>query len=142
MWRTIRLGLGAFLVAVLLAATAGTANAAVWWSSDRWGTWSSGGYTLYNNIWGSGAGAQCVFRHDADHIGLMAQTPHTDSHIGFGACDVKLQLRQFLEKAAAQRVEPDQQFSEADKGRVRGGGGRRGHGAANLLWHEWRDRQL
>jgi hypothetical protein len=39
---------------------------AVWSSTDRWGTWNNGGYTLYNNIWGSGA--RC---RTADDLGQL-----------------------------------------------------------------------
>jgi hypothetical protein len=75
--RSIRLGIGAFLVAVLLAATATTARAAVWWSSDRWGTWSSGGYTLYNNIWGAGFGPQTIWANSPGNWGVWADHPNT-----------------------------------------------------------------
>jgi hypothetical protein len=75
--RTARLGIGAFLVAVLLAATPTTAHAAVWWSSDRWGTWSSGGYTLYNNVWGAGFGPQTIWANSPSNWGVWADHPNT-----------------------------------------------------------------
>jgi hypothetical protein len=77
MSRTVRLGIGAFLVAVVLGFTASTAHAAVWWSSDRWGTWSSNGYTLYNNIWGSGYGPQTIWANSTSNWGVWANHPNT-----------------------------------------------------------------
>jgi len=63
--------------AVLLAVTAAPAHAAVWESSDRWGTWSSGGYTLYNNIWGSGHGTQTIWANSPSNWGVRADHPNT-----------------------------------------------------------------
>ena len=63
--------------AVLLAVTAAPAQAAVWQSSDRWGTWSSGGYTLYNNIWGSGYGTQTIWANSPSNWGVHADHPNT-----------------------------------------------------------------
>lgn len=63
--------------ALLLAVTAAPAHAAVWQSSDRWGTWSSGGYTLYNNIWGSGYGTQTIWANSPSNWGVHADHPNT-----------------------------------------------------------------
>lgn len=69
------------IVAVLatfgLVAAAAPANAAVWGSCDQWATWNSGGYTLYNNIWGSGAGPQCIWANHATNWGVWANHPNT-----------------------------------------------------------------
>jgi len=35
--------------------------AATWSSSDQWATYQLGNYTIYNNIWGSGAGSQTLY---------------------------------------------------------------------------------
>lgn len=75
--RTLRLAVGALLLVMVLGFQAGTANAAVWWSSDRWGTWSSGGYTLYNNIWGSGFGPQTIWANSPSNWGVWANHPNT-----------------------------------------------------------------
>ncbi|MFI0779077.1 hypothetical protein [Streptomyces sp. NPDC021212] len=53
------------------------AQAATWSSSDQWGNWSSGGYTLYNNIWGSGAGTQTIWANSASDWGVWANHPNT-----------------------------------------------------------------
>lgn len=77
MLRTARLAIVAAVVAVLLAMTAGTAHAATWSSSDRWATWQNGGYTLYNNIWGSGYGPQSIWANSYGNWGVWANHPNT-----------------------------------------------------------------
>lgn len=54
-----------------------TAFAAVWTSSDQWGNWSNGGYTVYNNIWGSGAGTQTIWADSYSKWGVTANHPNT-----------------------------------------------------------------
>ncbi len=64
----------------LLAATAVAvqpANAATWSSSDKWGTWSNGGYTVRNNVWGGGAGAQSIWANSYSNWGVWANHPNT-----------------------------------------------------------------
>ncbi|MGR3935631.1 GH12 family glycosyl hydrolase domain-containing protein [Streptomyces sp. BRA346] len=56
---------------------AAPAQAATWSSSDQWGNWSTGGYTLYNNIWGSGAGSQTIWANSASDWGVWANHPNT-----------------------------------------------------------------
>ncbi|MFF8842302.1 hypothetical protein ACF08N_06140 [Streptomyces sp. NPDC015127] len=53
------------------------AQAAVWSSCDRWGNTGLNGYTLYNNIWGSGAGAQCIWANSGTNWGVWADHPAT-----------------------------------------------------------------
>ena len=78
MLRTARQSVFAALLAFILAGVIATpAQAAVWWSSDRWGTWSSGGYTLYNNVWGSGYGPQTIWANSATNWGVWANHPNT-----------------------------------------------------------------
>lgn len=56
---------------------AAPAQAATWSSSDQWGNWSTGGYTLYNNIWGSGAGSQTIWANSASDWGVWANHPNS-----------------------------------------------------------------
>lgn len=67
--------------ALALGATLGLASApaqaAVWNSCDQWGNTTLDGYILYNNIWGSGAGAQCVWANSGTHWGTWADHPNT-----------------------------------------------------------------
>jgi hypothetical protein len=62
-----------FLVGALLALST-PLGAQIYSSCDQWGNTTTNGYNIYNNIWGSGAGTQCltVFAHnnwyvDANH---------------------------------------------------------------------------
>ncbi|MER6572987.1 hypothetical protein ABT288_44295 [Streptomyces sp. NPDC001093] len=67
--------------ALALGATAGLASApasaAVWSSCDRWGSTTLNGYTLYNDIWGSGAGSQCIWANSGTNWGVWANHPDT-----------------------------------------------------------------
>ncbi|MFF9057125.1 hypothetical protein ACIRPQ_10285 [Streptomyces sp. NPDC101213] len=67
--------------ALALGATVGLAaapaQAAVWSSCDQWGNTGLDGYTLYNNIWGSGAGSQCVWANSGTNWGVWADHPNT-----------------------------------------------------------------
>ncbi|MBX9362472.1 hypothetical protein [Streptomyces sp. WAC04114] len=67
--------------ALALGATVGLtsapASAAVWNSCDQWGNTNLNGYTLYNNIWGSGAGSQCIWANSGTNWGVWADHPGT-----------------------------------------------------------------
>jgi hypothetical protein len=77
MTKTVRLVIPAFITAVVLAFAGTAAQAAAWSSSDKWGTWSNGGYTLYNDVWGSGAGAQTIWANSYSNWGVWANHPNT-----------------------------------------------------------------
>ncbi|MFJ9602684.1 glycoside hydrolase family 12 protein [Streptomyces althioticus] len=68
-------------LALALGATVGPASApahaAVWNSCDQWGNTTLDGYILYNNIWGSGAGSQCVWANSGTNWGVWADHPNT-----------------------------------------------------------------
>ncbi|WP_405577755.1 glycoside hydrolase family 12 protein [Streptomyces sp. NBC_01092] len=67
--------------AMALGATVGLASApasaAVWNSCDQWAGTNLNGYTLYNNIWGSGAGGQCIWANSGTGWGVWADHPNT-----------------------------------------------------------------
>lgn len=66
--------------AVVVAATvtaALPAQAATWSSSDKWATWSNGGYTIRNDVWGSGAGPQTIWANSYSNFGVWANHPNT-----------------------------------------------------------------
>lgn len=68
----------ALLVAVAtVVCTAGTAQAAVWGSSGQWASWSNNGYTLYNDVWGSGAGPQSIWANSYRNWGVWSNQPNT-----------------------------------------------------------------
>ncbi|WP_327318193.1 glycoside hydrolase family 12 protein [Streptomyces sp. NBC_01235] len=56
---------------------AAPASAAVWSSCEQYGNTSLNGYTLYNNIWGSGAGSQCFWANSGTNWGVWANHPNT-----------------------------------------------------------------
>jgi hypothetical protein len=61
----------------VLGLVAAPAQAATWSSSDQWGSWSNGGYTLYNDVWGSGAGPQTIWANSSSNWGVWANHPNT-----------------------------------------------------------------
>ncbi|MFC8433611.1 hypothetical protein [Streptomyces sp. NPDC057253] len=67
----------AMAVGALVGLASAPASAAVWSTCDQWGNTSLGGYTLYNNIWGSGAGSQCIWANSGTNWGVWADHPNT-----------------------------------------------------------------
>ncbi|MEV6796212.1 hypothetical protein AB0M87_30375 [Streptomyces sp. NPDC051320] len=74
--RAILLGLIASATAAI-GLTAAPAYAATWASSAQYGTWSNGGYTLYNDVWGGGAGPQTIWANSYSNWGVWANHPNT-----------------------------------------------------------------
>ncbi|MBD3919310.1 glycosyl hydrolase [Paenibacillus sp. PR3] len=62
---------------ILVFSSFSVAYAATWSSSAQWATWTNGGYTIYNNIWGSGAGYQSIWANSYSNWGVWAQHPNT-----------------------------------------------------------------
>ena len=54
-----------------------TGTTSSWCSCEQWGQWANGSYTYYNDIWGSGAGAQCIWATTANKWGVAANHPTT-----------------------------------------------------------------
>jgi hypothetical protein len=50
---------------------------AAWVDSGQWATWTNGGYTLYNDVWGSGAGTQTIWARTGTNWGVIANHPRT-----------------------------------------------------------------
>jgi glycosyl hydrolase family 12 len=69
----------AALVGVSVAPTEASAGAQyIWQSSDQWGQFTtSDNYTLYNDIWGSGAGSQTIWANSSSNWGVTANHPNT-----------------------------------------------------------------
>ncbi|MFE6625542.1 hypothetical protein [Streptomyces sp. NPDC057740] len=67
----------AMAVGATVGLASAPASAAVWNSCDQWGNTSLNGYTLYNNIWGSGAGSQCIWANSGTNWGVWANHPNT-----------------------------------------------------------------
>jgi hypothetical protein len=64
-----------------------TANAATWESSEKFGYWTDEGYTMNNDIWGSGSGDQTIWANSYSNWGVWGAQPETDNvksypHVG------------------------------------------------------------
>jgi hypothetical protein len=78
MLRTFLRALGATVLAVLLVGIgARAADAATWSSTAAFGSWSEGGYTLSNDVWGSGAGPQTIWANSHSNWGVWSNQPNT-----------------------------------------------------------------
>ena len=77
MRRAARISVLAFVLAAIVGLTSAPAYAATWSSSDRWGTWNNGGYTVYNNVWGRGYGPQTIWANSYSNWGVWANHPNT-----------------------------------------------------------------
>ncbi|GID31698.1 cellulose binding domain-containing protein [Paractinoplanes brasiliensis] len=55
----------------------GVPSDAAWVDSGQWASWQNNGYTLYNNIWGSGAGSQTIWARSGTNWGVVADHPRT-----------------------------------------------------------------
>jgi len=52
-----------------------TGIVANWCSCEQWGEWVNGTATFYNDIWGSGAGKQCIWINQSNQFGVVAAHP-------------------------------------------------------------------
>jgi hypothetical protein len=77
MTRTARLILPILTFAGVLVLGANAALAATWTSSANFGSWSTGGYTIYNDVWGSGAGPQTIWANSFSNWGVNSDQPNT-----------------------------------------------------------------
>jgi hypothetical protein len=77
MIKQVRAVAASVVVVVLFALGAGVAAAATWSSSDKWATWANGGYTVRNDVWGAGAGAQSIWANSYGNWGVWANHPNT-----------------------------------------------------------------
>lgn len=58
-----------------------------WTSADQWGKISTNGYTIYNNIWGGGAGKQTVWANSFKNWGVFADHPNTGGIKSYPNCE-------------------------------------------------------
>jgi len=63
------------LALLALATLPVLSSAATWQTSERWGNVTNGGYTLYNNIWGTGYGPQTLWVNSYSNWGVWANHP-------------------------------------------------------------------
>jgi hypothetical protein len=77
MSRALRFAFPVLAAAIAVIVGSSAAFAAVWSSSAQWASWSNAGYTLYNNIWGSGAGPQTIWANSYSNWGVWSDQPST-----------------------------------------------------------------
>jgi hypothetical protein len=77
MFRALRIAFPVLAAAVAVIFAASTAFAQVWESSAQYGSWTNDGYTLNNNIWGSGAGPQTIWANSYSDWGVYSDQPNT-----------------------------------------------------------------
>jgi hypothetical protein len=77
MHKVVRSLVVSMTVAAAVATSAGVASAATWSSSDKFATWSNGGYTVRNDVWGSGAGPQTIWANSFSNFGVSSDQPNT-----------------------------------------------------------------
>jgi hypothetical protein len=77
MRKLILAALPAAAAATALALTASNAFAAVYESSAQYASYSTGGYTIYNDEWGSGHGTQTLWVNSASNWGVYSTQPNT-----------------------------------------------------------------
>jgi len=63
------------IITALCLIVAGNSYSQTWQSCDRWASWSNGGYTLYNNGWGSEYNYQCIWANSYSNWGVNANHP-------------------------------------------------------------------
>ena len=50
---------------------------AAWVGTGAWDTWTNNGYTVINDVWGSGAGPQTIWARTGTNWGVVAEHPRT-----------------------------------------------------------------
>jgi hypothetical protein len=77
MRKLVRAALPLAAAATALTLTATTALAAVYESSAQYASYSTGGYTIYNDEWGSGHNTQTLWVNSASNWGVYSTQPDT-----------------------------------------------------------------
>jgi Cellulose binding domain/Glycosyl hydrolase family 12 len=55
----------------------GVPSDAVWTGTGQWDNWTNNGYTINNDVWGSGAGPQTIWARSGTNWGVIANHPMT-----------------------------------------------------------------
>ncbi|MCP2326930.1 hypothetical protein HDA40_005437 [Hamadaea flava] len=55
----------------------GVPSDAAWVATGQWDSWTNNGYTLNNDVWGSGAGPQTIWARTGTNWGVIANHPRT-----------------------------------------------------------------
>ena len=57
--------------------SSGVPSDAAWVATGAWDTWTNNGYTIINDVWGSGAGPQTIWARTGTNWGVVADHPRT-----------------------------------------------------------------
>jgi Cellulose binding domain/Glycosyl hydrolase family 12 len=57
--------------------TPGVPSDAAWVATGQWDNWTNNGYTINNDVWGSGAGPQTIWARTGTNWGVIANHPMT-----------------------------------------------------------------
>jgi hypothetical protein len=68
------------------------ANAA-WSSTAAFGSWSNGGYSLTNDVWGSGAGTETIWANSYSDWGVVANHPNTGGVKSYPHCGKMVNMK-------------------------------------------------
>jgi Glycosyl hydrolase family 12 len=74
------------LAIFIFSATAQVPANAVWQSTATFGSWSNGGYSLTNDVWGSGAGTETIWAISYSDWGVVANHPNTGGVKSYPHC--------------------------------------------------------
>lgn len=66
------------MLALAVGLGTGVANAATWTTSAPFGSFTSGAYTMNNDVWGSGAGPQTMWANSGSNWGVTSDQPATN----------------------------------------------------------------
>lgn len=69
--------LSSAVAAVSVLSFTSTALAANWGSSAQYASWSDADYSIYNDVWGQGAGPQSIWANSGHNWGVWSEQPNT-----------------------------------------------------------------
>lgn len=64
-----------------------------WQSSATFGSWSNGGYSLTNDVWGTGAGTETIWANSYSNWGVVANHPNTGGVKSYPHCGKMINMK-------------------------------------------------
>lgn len=77
MHETTRSVLPALIAVAAALSFTSKASAATWGSSAQYSSWADADYSLYNDVWGSGAGPQSIWANSGHNWGVWSEQPNS-----------------------------------------------------------------
>jgi Glycosyl hydrolase family 12 len=81
------------LTLVTFSASAQVPSNAAWTSTATFGSWSNGGYSLTNDVWGSGAGTETIWANSYSNWGVVANHPNTGGVKSYPHCGKMVNMK-------------------------------------------------